>query len=171
MSESEIKYPVGYKKTARDVQEQMGRITKGLARRVRKLEQKGNLYSVDGTVGLKTTTNDGTPKLLEAEASTGYNKNSSYLRKRVGHEGDQTSLDVSSVAADTMHGWILKGTVADPETGIHKLAGDETVHHLALSMAELRSEIASQEITNKAQTQVNAAGQDAKSAALARLYK
>ena len=171
MSENEIKYPVGYKKTAHDVQLQMGRITEGLARRVRRLEQKGNLYSEGGIVGLKTTTYDGTPKMLEAEATKRYNKNSSYLRKKVGHEGEQTSLNISSVAADTMHGWILKGTVTDPEGDVHKLAGDETVHHLALSMAELRNEIANQETINKKQTQVITVGQDAKNAALKGLYR
>lgn len=171
MSEREIKYPVK-NKTAHDVQQQMGRITDLMGRRVRRLEHKGDLYAQDRSVGIKTTASDGTTKMLEVDATKGYNRESSYLRKRVGQEDEQTSLDISSVAADTMHGWILKGTVTDPETGAHNLAGDETIHHLALNMAELRGEIVKQEAVNKDQIQAsNTTAQNAKQAALNKLYK
>lgn len=153
MSAEKIKYPVNNKKSAQDVQEQMARITSRLAKRVGKIEHKGGLSREGLTkVELVTETASGESKKISARHNPRGWKGSSYLLREVGEGEDVVKLDISSVAADTMHGWILKGVVEDPETGKHSLSGTESVHHLAKNFSELRSAVGVQEQASQAQS-------------------
>jgi hypothetical protein len=66
-----------------------------------------------------------------------------------------------------MHGFLAKGQLTEPEFGTHELSGEETVHHAAVDLAEVRSAISGQEAAGR---EVNAQQEAAKQAASNKLY-